>query len=248
MQTANQPLIKRGIERAMARPINSNSSWQANIRRQYSAGSAIKQQTPRAMWRFAALLVFWAIFTPAYGQAPAPNADRSKAMDAPALPFYDWNACPFEGCAYRRWTARKPIVVYDTWKAGRRSVTKLSKGEKVVGLTGVVITIRPGVVRMDRDLAEVGLQRGDAILVYTNQGEGVASAWFKGRFYPEFDLSFARGPADSGCLARRCAGIYTDGKYSWWARIKTRRGVIGWVMAAGTFDGQDLLGDNTGGR
>jgi hypothetical protein len=76
----------------------------------------------------------------------------------------------------------------------------------------------------------------------------VASAWFKGRFYPEFDLSFARGPADSGCLARRCAGIYTDGKYSWWARIKTRRGVIGWVMAAGTFDGQDLLGDNTGGR
>jgi len=200
------------------------------------------------MWRFAALLVFWAIFTPAYGQAPAPDADRSRAMDVPALPYHDWNACPFEGCAYRQWTARKPIVVYDTWKAGRRSVTKLSKGEKVVGLTGVVITIRPGVVRMDRDLAEVGLQRGDAILVYTNQGEGVASAWFKGRFYPEFDLSFARGPADSGCLARRCAGIYTDGKYSWWARIKTRRGVIGWVMAAGTFDGQDLLGDNTGGR
>lgn len=225
MQTADQTLIKQGIERVIAQPM-------------------------KAMWPFAVLLVFWAVLTSAYGQAPAPDADRSRAMDAPALPYYDWNACPFEGCAYREWTARKPIVVYDTWKAGRRSVAKLSKGEKVVGLTGVVITIRPGVIHMDRDLPEAGLQRGDAVLIYTNQGEGFASAWFRGRFYPEFDLSFARGPSDFGCLGVRCAGIYIDdGKYSWWARIKTRRSVIGWVMAAGTFDGQDLLaGDNTDGR
>ena len=201
------------------------------------------------MWRFASFLFLWAILTPAYGQAPAPDADRFRAMDAPALPYHDWNACPFEGCAYREWTARKPIVVYDTWKAGRQSVATLSKGEKVVGLTGVVITFRPGVIHIDRDLPEAGLQRGDTVLIYTSHGEGVSSAWFKGRFYPEFDQSFARGPAGWGCQGEHCAGTYTDGKYSWWARVKTRRGVIGWVAAAGTFDGQDLLaGDNTDGQ
>jgi hypothetical protein len=200
------------------------------------------------MWRVASLLVFWAILTPAYGEAPAPNAaDRSRAMDAPVLPYYDWNACPFEGCAYREWTARKPLVVYDTWKARRRSVAKLLKGEKVVAVTGVVITIRPGMIHMDRDLPEAGLQRGDTVLTYTYQGEGFSSAWFKGRFYPELDLSFARGPADSGCSGEHCAGTYTDGKYSWWARVKTRRGVIGWVAAAaGTFDGQDSIADPGG--
>ncbi len=193
------------------------------------------------MWRFAILLVFWTILTPAHGQAPAPDADRSRAMDVPALPYYDWNACPFEGCAYREWTARKPIVVYDTWKARRRSMAKLSKGERVLGLTGVVITIRPGVVHMDRDLPEAGLLRSDTVLIYTNQGEGVVSAWFKGRFYPEFDLSFARDQDGRGCRGEHCAGTYAGGEYSWWARIKTRRGVIGWVMATGTFDGQDSL-------
>jgi len=260
MQTADRPLIKQGIERLMAQPdrsvvnhtddsINFKSPWESNICQKYSTDSVINQQTLRAMWRFATLLVFWAILTPAYGQAPAPDGGGSRAMDAPALPYYDWNACPFEGCAYREWTARKPIVVYDTWKAERQPVAKLSKGEKVVGLTGVVITFRPGVIRMDRDLPEAGLQRGDIVLIYTNRGEGVSSAWFKGRFYPEFDQYFARGPADSGCRGVHCAGTYTSGKNSWWARVETRRGVIGWVAAAGTFDGQDLLADdNIGGR
>ncbi len=120
-------------------------------------------------------------------------------------------------------------------------MAKLSKGERVLGLTGVVITIRPGVVHMDRDLPEAGLLRSDTVLIYTNQGEGVVSAWFKGRFYPEFDLSFARDQDGRGCRGEHCAGTYAGGEYSWWARIKTRRGVIGWVMATGTFDGQDSL-------
>ena len=55
-------------------------------------------------------------------------------------------------------------------------MAKLSNGEKVVALTGVVITIRPGVIHVDHDLPDAGLQRGDTVLIYTNQGEGVTSA------------------------------------------------------------------------
>ncbi len=95
---------------------------------------------------------------------------ESKAMPAPKLPFLDWKACPFEGCAYREWTARKAIAVYDTWEQKRRPVARLSPGDIVTGVTGVVITFKPGVIRMDRDLTEEKLKRGDTILTYTYRG------------------------------------------------------------------------------
>ena len=194
------------------------------------------------MWKLLAMSVFWGMRTPAYCQHPVSLPNQSRAMAAPALPYHDWHACPFEGCVYREWTARKPVIVYDTWKGNRRLMARLSTGEKVVALSGVVMTFRPGMIRMDRDVSEQGLRRGDTILTYTYQGEGVSSVWFKGRFYPEFDLSFARGLAGGGCRGAHCAGTYTDvGRQSWWARVKTRRGVVGWVAAAGNFHGQDLL-------
>jgi hypothetical protein len=62
------------------------------------------------------------------------NAAESKR---PELPFFDWNACPFEGCKYGRWIARNTIVLYDTWKRTRRQVAKLAEGDKVVAVTGV---------------------------------------------------------------------------------------------------------------
>jgi hypothetical protein len=84
----------------------------------------------------------------------------SKAMKEPALPYIDRGACPFEGCAYRAWRALKPVEVYDTWEKGRKIVAHLTPGDPVTGLTGVVITIRPGVARLDRDLPAQKLKRG----------------------------------------------------------------------------------------
>src|ERR1043166_2588911 len=88
----------------------------------------------------------------------------SPALGPPALPFLDWNACPFEGCTYRRWTAREPVNVYDSWKEGRRRIALLSKGDAVIGIRGLVLTRRPGLIRMDRDLPEQNLKAGDEIL------------------------------------------------------------------------------------
>src|SRR5207248_9874697 len=100
-----------------------------------------------------------------------------KAMPAPTLPFYDWKACPFEGCSYRQWTARKSVVSYDTWKTDRRPVAEISKGDVVIGVTGVVITFRPGVIRVDRDLPDANLRRGDTILTYSYRAEGYSAVW-----------------------------------------------------------------------
>src|ERR1051326_9060917 len=89
---------------------------------------------------------------------PATYIAQSKRPD---LPFFDWNACPFEGCTYRQWTAQKTVVVYDTSKQGRRAIARVASGDKVVATTGVVITFKPGVIRVDRDLSDQNLKRGE---------------------------------------------------------------------------------------
>ena len=118
-----------------------------------------------------------AALVPAVGQQPTEIPEEPQPMPAPALPYYDFEACPFEGCTYREWKARKAVTVFDTWKSNRRVIAKVSPGESVTGLNGVVITSKPGTIRMDRDMPNLKLKKGDTILTYTYVGEGFAAAW-----------------------------------------------------------------------
>lgn len=168
------------------------------------------------------------------------NAHQSGYESAPALPLYDWGACPGEGCTYGDWTARRPVVVYDTWKEKRHRVAKLSRGDKVVALNGVLITFKPGIIRIKRDLPKYQLKRGDTILTYAYRGEGDSAVWFKGRYYYSFDISFTRWPDGSGCSDASCEGSYVDmGKKSCWAEVALKSGQMGWVVDVDSddFDG-----------
>jgi hypothetical protein len=191
------------------------------------------------MSRFGLVAVTCVIMTPAICQELAP-----KPMSQPALPFFDWKTCPFEGCSYRQWTAAKYIVVYDTWKHSRHEIAQLSKGDQVIGVTGVVITFKPGVIRMDRDLPEQNLKQGDTILTYTYVGEGFSAVWFKGNYYSQFDLTFVKAPDGGGCSGAHCAATLVDsGKHVWWAEVKLKSGKVGWVnMDEAEFEGVDMLG------
>lgn len=165
-------------------------------------------------------------------------------MPVPGLPFYDWKACPFEGCTYSQWTANVPVTVFDTWKENRRQIAQLLKGDSVLSLAGVVITFRPGTIRLDRDVAETGLKRGDMISTYAYRGEGFSAVWFKGRYYPDFDISFTRWPDGTGCGGAHCAATYVDvGNKEWWVEVKLASGVTGWVdMEQTRFSGVYMLG------
>jgi hypothetical protein len=96
-------------------------------------------------------------------QGASRGAAQSQAVPRPELPYFDWNACPFEACAYGRWTAREVVPLYDTWNEKRRQITHLAAGDKVVAVTGVVITFKPGLIRMDRDVPDDDLKSGDTI-------------------------------------------------------------------------------------
>ena len=167
-------------------------------------------------------VLLWCGLTPSVGQ--------NKTMAPPTLPYVDEGACPGEYCRYGPWTARKSVTVYDTWQAERRRIAQISVGEKVVARTGLVITAKPGVIRMDRDLPEQNLKRGEIVLTYAYRGEGYSAVWFQGKYYPEFDISFTKWPDGSGCGGAHCAATYTDlGKKTWWAQVRLLSGMTGWI-------------------
>jgi hypothetical protein len=170
-------------------------------------------------------------------------AQAKKQGPEPALPYFDWKACPFEGCAYQQWTVKQKIVAYDTWKDGRQPVATLAVGQKVKGMTGVVITFRPGVIVIDRAMPAAKLKAGDKVLTYTYLGEGSSRVWFNGWFYPEFDITFAKWPDGSGCFGAYCSAKYVDlGKKTWWAQIQLSPGKTAWVnMDEAEMDGIDLF-------
>jgi hypothetical protein len=188
------------------------------------------------MYRLARSIILTALLF-----IPATYIAQSKRPD---LPFFDWNACPFEGCTYRQWTAQKTVVVYDTWKQGRRAIARVATGDKVVARTGVVITFKPGVIRMDRDLSDQNLKRGEIILTYTYRGEGYSAVWVHGKYDPSFDISFSKWPDGQGCGGEDCAATYIDlGRKEWWAKVTLKSKQVGWVnMDESEFDGVDVLG------
>jgi hypothetical protein len=158
------------------------------------------------MYRIVLPVVFAGTLFVATGQNVGPSLGKFKSGPAPGLPLYDWNACPGEGCGYGRWTARKSIIVYDTWKQKRRILARLTAGEKVLGVTGVVITFRPGIIWMTRDLPNTELKRGDTILTYAYRGEGESAVWFNGRYYPDYDIGFTKRPDGAWCQGEDCPG------------------------------------------
>jgi hypothetical protein len=158
------------------------------------------------------------------------DGGETKKMAAPALPFYDWGACPYETCAYRQWAAHRSVTVYDTWKQDRRPIAQLAVGDQVTGIAGAVVTFKAGLIRMDRDLPDLDLRRGDTVLTYAYRGEGFSAVWFKGKYRPLFDISFAKWPDGTGCGGAHCAATYMDlGEKSWWAEVKLNSGRTGWV-------------------
>jgi hypothetical protein len=174
----------------------------------------------------------------------APQLDPSltpQKAPKPALPKIDEKACPFEGCQFGAWTATDSVQLYSTWKADRKPVATIAKGEGVTAITGVNITFEPSEIEVTAPMPNYGLKPGDKIFGYMNYGEGVFSAWFNGYWVEEFDGSGFSSP-DGGCN-RNCTGKWVkDGRVEWWVEMKTKDGATGWTNDTTKFDGKDALG------
>jgi hypothetical protein len=150
----------------------------------------------------------------------------------PLLPFIDKGACPFECCTYRRWDVVKPTAIKSAMSDQAPVSFRLKAGEKVVGMTGVVITTQPGVVRVLKNtrLQNVPLKRGDELLLLTNIGEGFSKIWYKGRI-------FEGDPYDEAIYK-----TIRERRSIWWVKVKNRKGQIGWSRQPENFGNIDQCG------
>jgi len=149
------------------------------------------------------------------------------------LPYKDVGACPFECCTYRQWWALKPVKLYKYMTENSPVAFRVKKGEKVRGLTGVVITNKPGKATAEKDMtmpnSDVKLKKGDTILLLTYQGEGYFRFWFKGKFYED------DGYAEGLKMTEQPDAV-------WWVKVRNRLGQIGWTKYPEVFDNMDQCG------
>jgi hypothetical protein len=162
----------------------------------------------------------------------------------PAVPFLSWDACPFECCAYGRWTATKTVTV-----RSRRSETApvaftVHRGETVAATTGVVVTTVLGIVRATRPLTlgesriRVAVPRGDRFYILHYQGEGTYVFWYQGRKYSDarYITPTSRAPV---IVPASGVELLRAPEWSWWIKVKNQRGQSGWILGNRGFDGSD---------
>lgn len=160
--------------------------------------------------------------------------------DSPPIPYYDHGACPFECCTYRTWTAKTDTAIHKEYKDSSPVVGSVKSGQKVQGLTGVVITTEPGKVRILKEITfgvekKVTIKPGDMIYYLHYVGEGNDMIWFHGQTYVH-QSSFE---TDTNTEYWK---VLNMPKWVWWAKIKLPDGTIGWTRDLKNFSNIDACG------
>lgn len=171
-------------------------------------------------------------------QTPANNSPRAE----PPLPVIDTNACPFEGCTFRKWPAIKDAAIFSSWKKDRKQIAIVRKGQIVTGLTGVHITLEPDRAKVLKPIPDLGVKPGDIILRYMYEGEGYANIWTNGKWHKDYDCSFLKEKDGSGCTRDCSAVVVSDGRKEWWVQVKTQQEATGWTKVEDQFECMDSVG------
>ena len=156
----------------------------------------------------------------------------AQTSPGPPVPYVDRGACPFECCTYREWHVVKPTALRRSMSDASPVILRLRTGQKVQGMTGVVITTKPGIVQAIKPTTVDSLKvnAGDRVYVLTNLGEGFAKVWFKGRIL--------QGEPYDGSIFKQIR----EPEAIWWVKIKDRRGRIGWSREPENFGNVDQCG------
>lgn len=161
--------------------------------------------------------------------APA-NASTGQAAAILSLPFEDEGACPFEGCVYREWMATAALDVFKERRVGSPVAYRVRQGEKVVAVSGVVVTRRAGRARATRQLV-VGrsvIAPGQEVLVLHYQGEGFWLVWHEG----------ATASVGIGGLGSDLVQL-AEPVAEWWVLLKNGGEQRGWTNQPDLFENKD---------
>lgn len=163
------------------------------------------------------------------------TASAQRSGPTPPRYYEDPGACPFECCTYRRWTVTANTLLYQSRSNNSPVVFRVKKGEHVTGLTGVVITLKPGKALVKKDgTLEIGgrgvqVKAGEILYLLHYQGEGFYKFWLRGRIY-EAEMPFAPDLVYQSAEEKKKAFIQqlSEPQTVWWVKVKNSRGQIGW--------------------
>ena len=161
-----------------------------------------------------------------------------KASSKPPIPYDDYGACPFEGCVYREWVAKKDISVLKERKNDSPILCTVRAGEKIQAIFGIVTTLEPGIARAAKRIRLAGLigDPGEMIYLLTYQGEGTWRTFFHGTLVDGVPINESRYEAikndDPFIPEKKTNSI-------WWAKIETSQGNLGWTNEPWSFRNKD---------
>jgi hypothetical protein len=143
-----------------------------------------------------------------------------SAQDKPPLPYESKGLCPFECCTYRKdWVVDQAIKVLTERKPGAPVAFALKKGDKVEGLTGVVITHAVVLAKgapANPNYTDRKVKPGESLYLLSPIGEGCYLAWYRGKIL------------DAACPDDIVEPTQFP-KTEWWVKIKNSKGQTGWV-------------------
>ena len=151
------------------------------------------------------------------------TARAADDLKPPSI-YVDKGACPFECCTYREWVARTDLTLVDS-PDGKKVVAQIKKGENVLALTGEIHSV-PLQIVSPHDYPDAGVKAGDTIYILHYEGEGFWKVWHDGKLVEIDNLP------DKG----------TKPKTTWWVKLKTSSGAVGWTVEHHNFENQDACG------
>ncbi len=159
-------------------------------------------------------------------------SNQTPRGQQPPIPYEDHGACPFECCTYRRWTVKTRTLVRQDRNASSPISFTLQRGERVTGMTGVVITTQPGLARALKpaSIGRLQVRQGEIVYLLTYAGEGSYKVWYRGKVE-----EIAIEGDDVFTLIREPLSI-------WWVKVKNSKGQIGWTNQTSNFDEMDACG------
>ena len=118
---------------------------------------------------------------------------------------------------------------------------RIRVGQQLEALTGVVITRKPGSVRMLKTVQldnEVTVPEGTLLYTLHQGGEGSYLYWFEGkaRWGELYADSVHKASADLPW------DVLSVPVTEWWLKVRTQAGPMGWVLNPTDFKGMDSCG------
>lgn len=172
----------------------------------------------------------------------------NQSQEKPNIPYEDWGACPFELCTYKEWTAEASIPVRKDRKFSSPVIFKIKKNEKIRAIRGVVVTKKPGIVRILKPFKDVYsyqrynydiqpiFARGDILYTLHYGGEGYNLYWYKGDLY--WGDGIAELNKNSKEWKSRTMDVLSWYKTEWWVYVVNSAGKSGWTLGTYKFRGQ----------